>query len=93
MDDNKVLILNNGDRFTLDEFMRLIFEIPNLRKATSAVVSRGGVLYVNDNDIGTTPYLEKWIKTRCASSPDNPSPENEPIKSVVLKLFNETFNK
>lgn len=93
MDDNKVLTLNNGDRFPLDEFMRLIFEISNLRNATLATVSRGGVLYVNDNDIGIAPFFEKWIKTRYMSTTDNPEPENDTIKSVVQKLFGETFNK
>ena len=33
MDDNKVLILTNGDGFPLDEFMYLLFDVSNLRNA------------------------------------------------------------
>ena len=64
MDDNKVLILTNGDRFPLDEYMRLLFEVSNLRNATLATVSRGGVLYINEKDIGITPFFDKWIKNQ-----------------------------
>ena len=101
MDDNKVLTLNSGDRFPLDEYMRLIFEISNLRNATLATVSRGGVLYVNSTDIGIAPYLEKWIKTRYPVDKDkdpkkstaNHSVHNECIKSVLQILFKNTFEK
>jgi dynein heavy chain len=32
--------------------MRLIIEVANLRNATPATVSRGGVLFINNGDIG-----------------------------------------
>jgi dynein heavy chain len=40
--------------------MRLIIEVANLRNATPATVSRGGVLFINDADIGWTPFFESW---------------------------------
>ena len=52
MDDNKVLTLISNDRIPLSNSMRLIFEISNLKHATPATVSRAGVLFVNDTDIG-----------------------------------------
>jgi len=52
MDDNKVLTLISNDRIPLSNAMRLIFEISNLKHATPATVSRAGVLFVNDSDIG-----------------------------------------
>ena len=87
MDDNKVLTLINGDRFPLDEFMRLLFEIATFQYATPATVSRGGVLYINDTDIGTKPYFEKWIKNRYSAE------KHEITRSVVQVLFKDTFEK
>ena len=87
MDDNKVLTLTNGDRFPLDEFMRLLFEISNLRNATLATVSRGGVLYINEKDIGITPYFDKWVKNRYSSQ------EHQVTKRVLQEFFKSTFEK
>jgi len=87
MDDNKVLTLNNGDRFPLDEFMRLLFEISNLRNATPATASRGGCLYINDTDIGIRPFFDKWVKTKYSNT------KYEVVRSVVNVLFKETFDK
>jgi dynein heavy chain len=42
--------------------MRLVLEISHLKNATPATVSRGGVLYVNDTDIGWKPYYDSWLK-------------------------------
>ena len=61
MDDNKVLTLVSNDRFPMSASMRLIFEISNLRNATPATVSRAGVLYINDSDIGWKPFFDSWL--------------------------------
>jgi dynein heavy chain len=52
MDDNKVLTLVSNERIPLTPSMRLIIEVSNLRNATPATVSRGGVSFVNEADIG-----------------------------------------
>lgn len=62
MDDNKMLTLVSNDRFALTPSMRLLFEISNMRHATPATVSRAGVLYINDSDIGWKPYFESWLE-------------------------------
>ena len=87
MDDNKVLTLTNGDRFPLDEFMRLLFEVSNLRNATLATVSRGGVLYINEKDIGITPFFDKWVKNRYSSQ------EHQVTKRILQEFFKNTFEK
>ena len=61
MDDNKVLTLVSNDRFPLTPSMKLLFEISNLKYATPATVSRAGVLYINDSDIGWKPFFESWL--------------------------------
>ena len=61
MDDNKVLTLVSQERIPLTPEMRLILEVSNLRNATPATVSRGGVLFINDSDVGWKPYFESWM--------------------------------
>lgn len=61
MDDNKVLTLVSQERIPLTASMRLLLEVSNLRNATPATVSRGGVLFINDADIGWTPYVNSWM--------------------------------
>lgn len=60
MDDNKVLTLVSNERIPLSDSMRLLFEISNLRNATPATVSRAGVLYINETDVGWKPYTDSW---------------------------------
>jgi len=62
MDDNKVLTLVSNDRIPLSSEMRLIFEISNLNNATPATVSRAGVLFINETDIGFMPFMNQWLE-------------------------------
>jgi len=49
MDDNKILTLANNERIVVKPFMRLIYEIRDLKYATPATVSRAGILYISDD--------------------------------------------
>jgi dynein heavy chain len=64
MDDNKILTLVSGERIPLTPPMRLLFEIADLRNASPATVSRAGVIYINDDDIGWMPFAQTWLETR-----------------------------
>ncbi|CAG6015638.1 unnamed protein product [Menidia menidia] len=64
MDDNKVLTLASNERVPLTSSMRLVFEISHLMMATPATVSRAGILYVNQQDVGWNPYAASWIDQR-----------------------------
>jgi dynein heavy chain len=44
--------------------MRLIFEIGHMRNASPATVSRGGVIYLSDTDVGVMPFIQSWIDRR-----------------------------
>jgi dynein heavy chain len=70
MDDNKVLTLVSQERIPMTAAMRLIIEVSNLRNATPATVSRGGVLFVNDTDIGWRPYIDTWMAKYKAEKKD-----------------------
>lgn len=41
--------------------MRLIIEVSNLSQASPATVSRGGVLFVNETDVGWMPFFLSWL--------------------------------
>ena len=51
----------SNDRIPLASEMRLLFEVGNLKNATPATVSRGGVLFINESDIGWQPYMNSWL--------------------------------
>jgi dynein heavy chain len=61
MDDNKVLTLVSQERIPLTPPMRLLLEVSHLKNATPATVSRGGVLFINDADVGWRPFFESWL--------------------------------
>jgi len=63
MDDNKTLTLVSNERIPLSGPMRLIFEVSNLRNASPATVSRAGMLFINDIDIGMKPFMDSWLDT------------------------------
>lgn len=62
MDDNKTLTLVSQERIPLSPEMRLIIETGSLKNASPATVSRGGVLFVNESDIGWKPMYDTWVK-------------------------------
>ncbi|GAB9467560.1 hypothetical protein Gpo141_00004900 [Globisporangium polare] len=68
MDDNKVLTLVSNERIPLTHSMRLVFEIASLVNATPATVSRAGIIYVHDGDIGWHPFVESWVQQRLSAS-------------------------
>jgi dynein heavy chain len=62
MDDNKLLTLASNERIPLKAWMKMIFEIRDLRFATPATVSRAGILYISDS-AGSQwrSYVKSWI--------------------------------
>lgn len=57
MDDNKILTLASNERIPLHAHMRLIFEIGSLKYASPATVSRAGIIYVNETDVGYSAFF------------------------------------
>jgi len=77
MDDNKMLTLASNERIPLTKPMRLVLEVENLREASPATVSRNGIIFVNDTDIGWRPFVASWIQNR----------EIESEKQQLTRLF------
>ncbi|KAL7445854.1 hypothetical protein ACHAXM_010428 [Skeletonema potamos] len=74
MDDNKVLTLVSNERVPLSPSMRMVFEINSLKNATPATVSRAGILYINEVDVGWRPLVETWVQGRENSTERNNLP-------------------
>lgn len=79
MDDNRMLTLASNERIPLKPYMRMIFEIRDLRFATPATVSRAGILYISADD-GTQwrSLIESWVAAR---------PEPEETKATLREYF------
>eukprot|EP00201_Polytomella_parva_P017476 CAMPEP_0175071536 /NCGR_PEP_ID=MMETSP0052_2-20121109/19298_1 /TAXON_ID=51329 ORGANISM="Polytomella parva, Strain SAG 63-3" /NCGR_SAMPLE_ID=MMETSP0052_2 /ASSEMBLY_ACC=CAM_ASM_000194 /LENGTH=4543 /DNA_ID=CAMNT_0016338719 /DNA_START=12 /DNA_END=13643 /DNA_ORIENTATION=- len=67
MDDNKMLTLASNERIPLTASMRLLLEINHMVHCSPATVSRGGVIYVNAEDVGWKPVVDSWIERLEAS--------------------------
>ena len=74
MDDNKVLTLVSNERVPLSPAMRMVFEINSLKNATPATVSRAGILFINEVDVGWRPLVETWVHGRENSTEKNNLP-------------------
>ena len=64
MDDNKVLTLVSNERIPLTDAMRMVFEVNSLKNASPATVSRAGILYINESDVGWRPMVDSWLALR-----------------------------
>ena len=77
MDDNKMLTLASNERIPLTGTMRLLLEINHMFHCSPATVSRGGVIYLNQDDIGWKPMVDSWIEAREATE----------YRPILIELF------
>jgi len=61
LDDSKVLTLNNQARITFPQQVSFLFEVENLAEASPATVSRCGIVYVDDRELGWQPFVSSWL--------------------------------
>ncbi|GAB0094127.1 Dynein heavy chain [Sergentomyia squamirostris] len=77
LDNNKLLILANGERIQLLPHCTLLFEIGHLKYASPATISRCAVIYIDPINLGVVPYWRKWVDEY----------ENNGEKQQLMKLF------
>ncbi|CAM9131888.1 unnamed protein product, partial [Ectocarpus fasciculatus] len=90
MDDNKVLTLVSNERIPLSDAMRMVFEINSLKNATPATVSRAGILYINESDVGWRPFVESWLGRREESGVDPSGNEKALLPGLFEKYVDAT---
>ena len=66
LDDNNILTLPGNNRFPRTENVRLIFEVDGLTHAPPSTVSRTGVVFLSESDLGWTPILQAWLRLQDA---------------------------
>lgn len=92
-----MLTLVSNDRIPLTPSMRLLFEVSNLKNATPATVSRAGVLFINETDIGWMPYMNSWLERsfeKCVVKRDGllgSVPISPPIDEIGKSVFYRCF--
>lgn len=59
-----MLTLVSNERVPLSDAMRMVFEINSLKNATPATVSRAGILFINESDVGWRPLVMSWVQAR-----------------------------
>ena len=62
----QVLTLANGDRIIMSPLMKAMFEPENLANASPATVSRAGIIYVSDVELGWKPPVTSWLERKPA---------------------------
>ena len=85
MDDSKLLTLNNGERIRLEKYCSMLFEVFDLQYASPATISRCGMVFVDDKDLGYQPYYERWAKSK--------SELGEAHNDIFMQLFNKYIEK
>ena len=83
LDDNKVLTLADGSRFQMTGEMKAMFEPENLNNASPATVSRAGIIYVSDSELGWRPLVDSWLATR----------ENRAEAAFLKSLFDKYVDR
>jgi dynein heavy chain, axonemal len=81
LDDNQILTLANGDRIPMTDNVKIMFENETLINASPATVSRCGIIYVSQSNLGWTPIAQAWAKR-------NPKKDNELLKQKAILLKN-----
>lgn len=95
LDDSKILTLANNDRIPMTDNVKLVFEVENLKNASPATVSRCGIVYISDSDLGWEPLVAAWMKKRTSSKKSNASSgteESAAMKNLFDKYLGEKNN-
>lgn len=80
LDDNKKLCLNSGEIIKLSTVTRMMFEVEDLAAASPATVSRCGMVFMEQANIGWEVLLQSW----CDVLPERVQEYSEMIKELFL---------
>lgn len=75
----QVLTLASGDRFSMSDNTKLMFENEHLNNASPATVSRAGIVFVSESDLGWQAVTQAWLA--------NLVPETRDLMMSLLQLY------
>lgn len=93
LDDNKILTLPNGERLKLPPNVRIIFEADSLKAATPAIISRCGMVWVEESLIERTELLQKLVHDFKVSRIQRYESAEDLLQLEQAKLFYEAVTK
>ena len=64
LDDSKLLCLDNGVRMKLPDTVHMLFEVADLAVASPATVSRCGMVFMDEMQLGWAPVIYTWSETK-----------------------------
>ncbi|CAM9568719.1 unnamed protein product [Heterosigma akashiwo] len=67
LDDNKTLCLANSERIKLPGTLHMMFEVQDLKVASPATVSRCGMVYTEQVQIGARSLVVSWVEGTAAA--------------------------
>ncbi|CAI2172645.1 16667_t:CDS:10, partial [Funneliformis geosporum] len=76
LDDNKLLTLPNGERLSLPQNVRIMFEVENLKYATLATVSRCGMVWFSEEVCTLKMIYTNYLETLKVVPLDDNEEEN-----------------
>ena len=62
IDDNKILTLVSNERIPFNPMMRMLLEIQDMKHASPATISRGGVLFTNGLTLATSLTSSRGVR-------------------------------
>lgn len=86
LDDNKALTLPNGERLTIPENMRIVFEVDSLAHATPATVSRCGIVWIGDNMFDSFQHYEELRSKALGTKIEDEEMYNEQLISENMSV-------
>lgn len=87
LDNNRMLILGNGERLYLNSNCSLLFEATHLRNVTPATVARCGLVFCDTSALGYTPYWTRWLRQICRAE----GGRGRRLRKKLQKLFRTLF--
>ncbi|ESN99131.1 hypothetical protein HELRODRAFT_66985, partial [Helobdella robusta] len=83
LDDNHLLTLPSGERIQFGNDVNFVFETHDLRFASPATVSRMGMIFLSEGDIGMEAVASKWLRNR---------PDGDAVKEWVQTYYLKCLN-
>ena len=80
-----MLCLSNGYRIQVNDDFKTIFEVSNLDNVSPATVTRCGMIFIDDNQLGMKTLLDTFLKKFITNFSEQ---EIEDCKNVFEKLTN-----